>query len=91
MLTSACLTVWPYIADLLMLMLHVVTLYILPYNSFKQCGTQSVVTFASAGAAQIHRIDGGDVMTSIQSLCAFHPALPVLAGINSSGRCHVFR
>jgi hypothetical protein len=48
-------------------------------------------TAASAGAAQIHRIDGGDVMTSIQSLCAFHPALPVLAGINSSGRCHVFR
>ncbi len=46
---------------------------------------------ASSKSAQLLRLSGGDVMTSIQSLCVFHPRLPILAGINSSGRCHIFR
>ncbi|CAM9311188.1 unnamed protein product [Sphacelaria rigidula] len=33
---------------------------------------------------------GGDIMTSIQSLAVFHPKRDVVAGVNASGRVHVF-
>ncbi|CAM9342088.1 unnamed protein product [Chrysoparadoxa australica] len=40
----------------------------------------------------LHRMSGGDVMTSIQSLIALHPVMPDIAcGVNSSGRCNMFR
>eukprot|EP00752_Nemacystus_decipiens_P008110 g7250.t1 len=35
-------------------------------------------------------VTGGDIMTSIQSVVAFHPSRDVLAGANASGRAHVF-
>ncbi|CAN0046003.1 unnamed protein product [Ectocarpus fasciculatus] len=35
-------------------------------------------------------VTGGDVMGSIQSVVAFHPSRDVLAGVNSSGRAHIF-
>lgn len=35
-------------------------------------------------------VTGGDIMTSIQSVVAFHPSRDVLAGVNSSGRAHIF-
>ncbi|KAG5176680.1 hypothetical protein JKP88DRAFT_171117, partial [Tribonema minus] len=49
-------------------------------------------TAAAAGKPPIAtRLEGGEVMTSIQSVVACHPRLPLVAGINASGRCHVFR
>eukprot|EP00903_Cladosiphon_okamuranus_P012115 g11367.t1 len=35
-------------------------------------------------------VTGGDIMTSIQSVVAFHPSRDVLSGANASGRAHVF-
>lgn len=35
-------------------------------------------------------VTGGDIMTSIQSVVAFHPSRNVLSGANASGRAHIF-
>lgn len=53
-------------------------------------GPHGLDIYQVPSGAPLCRLNGGDVMTSIQSIVAFHPYINAVAGINSSGRCHVF-
>ncbi|CAM9988450.1 unnamed protein product, partial [Phaeothamnion confervicola] len=62
-------------------------------GSMARAPNSVVEVFAAAetkASAPIARLRG-DVMASIQSVNVFHPARDVVAGVNSSGRVHIFR
>ncbi|CAM9786878.1 unnamed protein product, partial [Ectocarpus sp. 8 AP-2014] len=52
-------------------------------HGVSKAGRSAVLAFSDV-------VTGGDVMGSIQSVVAFHPSRDVLAGVNSSGRAHIF-
>ena len=53
--------------------------------------TRGVDVYSSKAIQRVGRLTDANWSASVQSLYAFHPTLPLLAGGNSSGRVYLWR